>query len=236
MYRQIIKALIPFNILEWLKIVLNYHAEKSYSQEGEDMILRRIFEQKKKGFYVDVGAHHPVRFSNTYFFYRRGWSGINIDAMPGSMRLFNKYRQRDINIETPVGDENRPMTYYRFNEPALNGFDPRLSISRDDPSGNYQIIDTIQLVPRKLKAILDEYLPNGQHIDFLSVDVEGFDFEVLKSNNWEKYRPDMVLLEILDSTLLNISGSALNNFLTANGYEIYAKSVNTVIYRLKILA
>ena len=64
----------------------------SYSQEGEDMILRRLFETRRRGFYVDVGAHHPRRFSNTYYFYRQGWSGINIDAAPGSMKLFDRLR------------------------------------------------------------------------------------------------------------------------------------------------
>src|SRR6186713_1276577 len=70
----------------------------SYSQEGEDLILKRFFSEKSGGFYVDVGAHHPKRFSNTYMFYKEGWSGINIDAMPGSMKLFNKVRSKDINL------------------------------------------------------------------------------------------------------------------------------------------
>lgn len=71
---------------------------RSYSQEGEDMILRRIFGSQTSGFYIDVGAHHPKRFSNTYFFYKKGWAGINIDAMPGSMKAFQKVRYRDIEI------------------------------------------------------------------------------------------------------------------------------------------
>jgi hypothetical protein len=62
--------------------IFGYYSKKSYSQEGEDMILNRIFEFRNSGFYIDVGAHHPMRFSNTYFFYRKGWRGINIDAMP----------------------------------------------------------------------------------------------------------------------------------------------------------
>src|SRR5262249_32770188 len=84
--------------------LLGEFATKSYSQEGEDMILNRIFGEKKSGFYVDVGAYHPKRFSNTYFFYKKGWRGINIDAMPGSMKPFNAKRNRDINVETPVSD------------------------------------------------------------------------------------------------------------------------------------
>src|SRR5215510_10661697 len=60
----------------------------SFSQQGEDLILARLFEGQRRGFYVDVGAHHPRRFSNTFLLYRRGWRGLNIDAAPGSMRLF----------------------------------------------------------------------------------------------------------------------------------------------------
>mgnify|MGYP001334584774 CR=1 FL=1 len=86
------------------------------------MILNRIFGNQAKGFYIDVGAHHPKRFSNTYLFYKRGWSEINIDAMPGSMKIFDKQRPRDINIEKPVSNEKKIMDFYIFNEPALNSF------------------------------------------------------------------------------------------------------------------
>src|SRR5688500_1685041 len=75
--------------------LVDQHAELSYALEGEDMVLRRLFEGKTRGFYVDVGAHHPRRFSNTYYFYRRARRGINIDAAPGSMEAFNRDRSRD---------------------------------------------------------------------------------------------------------------------------------------------
>ncbi len=91
--------------------IFNGHSINSYSQEGEDMVLRRLFEQKTVGYYVDVGAHHPKRFSNTYYFYKRGWRGINIDAMPGSMKLFNKMRPRDINVEIPVSSGEGEILY-----------------------------------------------------------------------------------------------------------------------------
>ena len=68
------------------------------------MILIRIFSNKSHGFFIDVGAHHPKRLSNTYYFYKRGWRGVNIDAMPGSMREFSKFRKRDINLEIPIGN------------------------------------------------------------------------------------------------------------------------------------
>jgi hypothetical protein len=89
--------------------------------------LISYFNRGKKGFYVDVGAHHPLRFSNTYLFYKKGWRGINIDATPGSMKLFNKIRPEDTNIESPVSNTHRKMSYYIFDEPALNSFSSKLS-------------------------------------------------------------------------------------------------------------
>ena len=82
------------------------------------------------GFFVDVGAHHPQRFSNTYYFYLKGWSGINIDAMPGSMKIFDDLRSRDINLEIPISDKSEILTYYEFDEPALNSFSLSLSHER----------------------------------------------------------------------------------------------------------
>jgi len=117
---------LPFkNLLRRIRDLYQWDSyyEKSWSQEGEDLILSRYFENlKANGFYVDVGAHHHLRFSNTYKFYKQGWYGINIDAMPGSMDLFNRLRPRDINLEKSVSDSKQIMTYYAFNEPALNGF------------------------------------------------------------------------------------------------------------------
>src|SRR6185437_4393165 len=76
----------------------------SFSQEGEDLVLAREFEGKTKGFFVDVGAHHPIRFSNTFKFYLQGWRGINIDAMPGSIAFHARVRLEDINLEVPISN------------------------------------------------------------------------------------------------------------------------------------
>jgi FkbM family methyltransferase len=194
------------------------------------MVLNRIFENKKAGFYVDVGAHHPMRFSNTYFFYRRGWRGINIDAMPGSMGVFNEDRPSDINLEIPVSDKDEVLTYYIFNEPALNGFSKELSDSRNGLR-QYKIIDTKELRTRTLASILDEFMPVGQKIDFLSIDVEGLDFQVLNSNNWEKYKPEVVLVEVLGSTLGQIMDSEAVAYMQKNGYIVFAKTFNTVFFK-----
>ena len=118
--KEIYKKIIPQKYHEIILGIrngfLDGYSLKSYSQEGEDMILKRFFEGKQRGFYVDVGSHHPKRFSNTYFFYKTGWRGINIDPMPGSMKLFDKIRTRDINLECGIFESedelSRPLTLH----------------------------------------------------------------------------------------------------------------------------
>ena len=236
MVKKTLKTILPKSAIEKLaKVKNNYfdsYALKSYSQEGEDMILRRLFEKQKTGFYVDVGAHHPKRFSNTYFFYKLGWRGINVDAMPGSMIAFNRMRPRDINIEKPVSNKKQLLTYYAFNEPALNGFSKELSEERDG-KGSYFVKFTKDIETSTLEEILDNNLPKVQSIDFLSIDVEGLDFNVLKSTNLEKYHPKVILVEILNSSLVDIQVNEIYKFLTDAGYELYAKAVNTVIFKYK---
>ncbi|MFY9107190.1 FkbM family methyltransferase [Aliarcobacter cryaerophilus] len=208
---------------------MNDYGLGSYAQEGEDILLKRIFEYRNindGGFYVDVGAHHPQRFSNTYFFYKRGWKGINIDATPGSMKLFNELRERDINLEFAVSDKQETLTYYMFNEPALNSFDKELSLKRNLLE-HYSILETKNINTITLENILDKYLPKNQDIDFLSIDVEGFDFQVLKSNNWEKYSPKVVLIEILSKDIESMIGSEVYIYMKKLNYKYYAKSVHT---------
>jgi FkbM family methyltransferase len=233
MLKKMLKTILPRNAIKKLVDVKNNYFDvyslKSYSQEGEDMILRRLFEKQHIGFYIDVGAHHPKRFSNTYFFYKKGWNGINIDAMPESMKPFDKIRSRDINIEKPVSDKKQVLTYYAFNEPALNGFSKELSEERNG-KGNYFVEFTKDIETSTLEEILDNHLPINQQIDFLSIDVEGLDFMVLKSNNFDKYKPKVILIEILGSSLSNIEENEITKFLRDFNYSVYAKAVNTVIF------
>jgi FkbM family methyltransferase len=230
--KQIVLTLIPAKLLKRLrKFRADYfdiYALKSYSQEGEDMILRRVFEERNDGFYIDVGAHHPRRFSNTYFFYRRGWMGINIDAMPGSMELFAKLRPRDINIEYAVGTSEGEAKYFVFNDPALNSFNEDLSSARN--GGPYQILQELLRQVMPLRSILAEHLPAGRKIDFLTVDVEGMDLDVLQSNDWDLFRPRYVLVECFGLDLAQLSGDAVYDFLVKQEYRFVAKTINTALF------
>jgi FkbM family methyltransferase len=204
-------------------------ATASFSQEGEDVILSRAFEGVEGGFYVDVGAHHPRRFSNTYLFYKRGWSGVNIDAMPGSMTLFRRERPRDVNLEVAIAAQQKEMTFFIFNETALNSFDEELARSRE--RGKHRIVRRQKVVARPLREVLAKNLPPGQAIHFLSVDVEGFDLEVLESNDWSVFRPEYVLTECFGMNVKEVEQSPIYSFLSAQGYTFWAKTANTAIFQ-----
>lgn len=210
------------------KIIL-FYKQICYSQNGEDLILDRLLDGKSHGFYVDVGAHHPIRFSNTYLFYRRGWCGVNIDAMPGSMKLFRLFRRRDINIECGVAMFNGQLLYHLFDEPALNTFSPYEANHKNKPP--YHLIGTTTVPVYRLDDLLERYLPNGQKIDFLTVDVEGLDEQVLRSNNWNLYRPQFILVETLRTDFPDLYGCAIVRFLQEVGYEPVAKAYNTIIFK-----
>lgn len=204
---------------------------KCYAQEGEDLILETFLEDIKTGFYVDIGAFHPNLYSNTYLFYLKGWNGINIDPRPNSMVEFKKNRPRDINLEIPIGEEERNLPYYMFDEPALNGFSKEISEDRQMHTV-YNIVNTIDLTIHRLENVLDQHLPSGQSIDFMTIDVEGLDLEVLKSNNWQKYKPSIILVETsvvyLDKTIEN----PIHSFLSEKNYSLVAKTFRTSFYQL----
>lgn len=207
---------------------LNMVPQTCYGQDGEDLVLDRFLEHQLEGFYVDVGAHHPVRFSNTYLFYRRGWRGINIDAEPGSMQSFRKLRSRDINIECGVAGHGGLMTYFRFNEPALNTFDEGEARLKDKEP--YKLIEQVDVPVRRLDDLLDQYMPFGQNIDFMTVDVEGKDHEVLASNDWERYRPRYILAETLRTDMLHLTECPVVKLLASVGYKPVAKAYNTTFF------
>jgi FkbM family methyltransferase len=217
----------------WIIDILDFFRhKKSYAQSGEDVVVASFFENLKgyKGFYVDVGAHHPVRFSNTYHFYRMGWRGINIDAMPGSMRFFRWFRRRDINVETGIGLEEGSSTFYCFNEPALNTFDKILAKERNTGKP-YSIIQTVDIPVRPLKKVLEEYLPPDTKIDLLSIDVEGFDIYVLQSNDWEQFKPAYIIIEHITSDLTDLQTSELHTLLSDKGYALASILKRSSIYR-----
>jgi len=207
------------------------YARLSYSQEGEDLVLARLFEGRGPGFYVDVGAHHPQHYSNTCLLYRRGWRGINIDAMPGSMADFQRMRPGDTNLEIGISSVRGGSSFYVFNLPALNTFSAsqRDAHLRAFPEARVLREIPVQHVP--LADVLARHLPVEQRIDVLTVDVEGRDLDVLISNDWARYRPEFVLAESLRMEA-GWQGSEDDtvSFMKSVGYAAVCRTVNTLFF------
>lgn len=219
------------NLVRFGMHLVGRYRRKTFSQEGEDILLARLFEDRKSGFYVDVGAHHPSSCSNTYYFYRKGWRGINIDAMPGSMRLFKLIRPKDINLEIAISDRQEVLEFHSFNNPLFNSADKELAQARrtefGEAPGKHNVF---QVQADTLGAILEQYLPPGMPIDFLSVDVEGLDLKVLKSNDWSRFRPKYVLVEILGQSIPSMLTTETCRFMESVGYYPISKLVHTVVF------
>ena len=148
------------------------------------------------------------------------------------MAPFRRVRPRDINIEAAVSSTRQELTYYIFNEPALNTF--RKSLALERVSEIYSIVKEVFIWTVPLSQLLDEHMPAGTRIDLLTVDVEGLDYDVLESNDWARYSPEFVLVECFGATSLNqASSEPMARLLFEQHYSIVAKTMNTVLFALK---
>ena len=222
-FRTLTRRWLPQNLKKsFQQLLLGYDSyAPSFSSAGEDMMLRHLLgSDKMNGFYVDVGAFHPTRGSNTYFFYLNGWRGVNVEARPGSKTLFDKIRPRDINLEIGVSRGRGEMTYHFIAEDSpMNSFSPEF-LKEIQMLEHVQREISIPTLP--LAEILDRHLPQRQAIDFMNVDVEGHDLEVLESNDWKRFRPKVIVVE---DEALDPRESAIVNTMKMHGYELCAQNV-----------
>lgn len=208
------------------------YAVHSYSQCGEDaVVLRGIFGEMRDGFYVDVGAHHPFRFSNTAMFYERGWTGINIDIDERAISAFEQCRPNDINVLCGVALQEGYMNRHLFNEGAVNTLVDKVAEEYKLMPGR-EIIEQKPVSVRRLSSILDEYMPKGRRLDLLDVDVEGLDEEVIRSNDWSRYRPTVILVETHGVTFESLLRHPISRFLSEQDYKPVGLTALTTIFRL----
>jgi len=164
-----------------------------------------------------------MHFSNNYLFYRRGCRSINIVGILGSIKNFNKVRPCDINAECCVSGISGNLMYHRFNEYALNTFDANEAKHKNKLP--YQMIGVIEVVIKRLYVLLVRYLPSGQQIDFLSVDVVGKDQEVPRCHDWSRYRPPFILAETLRTDMLKQEVFRLVQFLGSIVFRPVGKAI-----------
>lgn len=232
-----IKHLLRFKI--WSKIKANFIPDRSshsfyysHSQFGEDMILRFLTNNRNHGFYVDIGAFHPIYLSNTFHFYDKGWHGINIDARRGSMELFNLLRPRDINLELCISNKEGETTFFVFDQPPFNTCDQSTAeklIAED----RVKLVEKYTLKTLTLSSILDKYMPSDVEVDFMSIDVEGLDEIVLMSNNWEKFKPKILVFEKHQISFQDVLSSPIVQYLELFGYKFITKCGFSIIMAQK---
>lgn len=135
----------------------------------------------------------------------------------------------DINLEIPVSDRVQILPFYVFQEKAMNTFSKELADERAALPGHH-LEKVIDIETNSLANILEKHLPTGQKIDFITIDAEGFDFQILQSNNWAKFSPKIVLIES-DLSLDEMLSSELNEFMKSKGYSYFAKTVYTHFFK-----
>jgi FkbM family methyltransferase len=201
----------------------------SYAQEGEDLLLCRLLKKTDKGFYVDIGAHDPVRYSNTNLFHLKGWTGINVDASVESIQRFQSTRPRDINLCFAVSSMSGEHEMFIFEEGALTTGSAELAEKYQ--RAGWKLIGKRKVKSITLAKLFDAHLPEDVRISFLSIDIEGLDLEALQGNDWTKRRPEIVLIEILDFHLDDCCSDPIVKFMRTHEYELVSKTLNTAFFR-----
>lgn len=199
----------------------------SFSHSGEDRLILKLFGYRTSGTYVDVGCYHPVNYSNTYLLYLMGWSGIVIDADDIFLQAYREVRPKDRVIHVGIAARDNRTEFYLFADRSLNTFDK--ARAQELQSQNPQaIVGKKHVEVRPLAAVLAEHQIGA--VDFLNIDVEGLDLEVLMSNDWSRWRPKLVLVEDHSLNLMQPGDSAIFRYLCDQGYRLHSKCNYSSVY------
>tara|TARA_Y100000996_G_C22528313_1_gene645397 strand:- start:845 stop:1438 length:594 start_codon:yes stop_codon:yes gene_type:complete len=188
--------------------------------EGEDLQILELTKKIKNGFYVDAGCYHPTHLSNTFLLYKKNWNGINIDVSELSISLFNFMRSNDLNLNLAISNfEGEVTIYHQKKMSQLTTINKKISTERMQGK-----IKERKIKSQKLTTVLNNSKYKNRKIDFLNIDVEGVDLEVLKSLDFKVYRPRVICIEIIDK---KIEDSKIYNYLKNLDYKkVWSSSSN----------
>ena len=207
---------------EYMNLV---RSKKSFSQSGEDIIVSQIFKLREIFLpsYLDIGANDPFLINNTARLYKKGSRGINIEANPTLFHRFEKYRPLDINLNVGIGNAEAEMDFYIMNDDTLSTFSRALAESLH--SSGKPIKEKISIQLTTISKILSKYA-NNIFPDFLSLDVEGLDLQILKSIDYTKSWPKVICVEIAEYSSKGVGrrNDEIANFLISKGYYEYANT------------
>jgi len=211
------------------KAFLTNPRRRCYSQFGEDIILDELIKTgKRTGFFVDIGCYHPTKHSNSYALYKRGWRGVNIDVETRKIQAFNLVRPKDCNVLSAVSDKKESVVLYRYSDYGVGS-----TISDEyAETVSDNLMDTTILETKTLMEILDSSPYKDRQIDVISVDVEGMDFRVIKSLNFDIYQPKIVIVEDHHRTLEEIFRTEMYQLLKSKGYSLRSWTFYSLIFIL----
>ena len=222
MFNKIKKKL---HILHSIYIKHKYFVnKKSYSMDGEDLVIADYFKDKKKGFYVDVGCYHPIHRNNTLLLHKKGWKGINIDIHNFSIELFNYLRPNDFNYNFAVSNKNELLDMY-FQKELSQLSTVEHNQAKKVFQGNFK---QKKIQAYTLNDILKFSKIENVKINLLDIDVEGADLKVLQGLSFKKFKPELICVEIHEE---NIKESEIFKFLNDYNYNLIWSGVFSHIFK-----
>jgi len=199
---------------------------RSYSQWGEDAVLSQ-FLHEDKGSYIDIGSGHPIVGNNTFFLYLRGWKGVLIDPIQKNIELSRRYRKRDNCVHKIVTNNPKNLNFWEFNNYGLSTVDSNRAQMLQKQG--HVLKNYYEVEPISLENLIDRFFSKNEDLPLLlSIDVEGHELEVLKSNNWGKFHPRTICIEILMDDLTKIT--PIHIYLFNLGYVLKASVGNSHIF------
>ncbi|NBC05700.1 MAG: methyltransferase FkbM [Bacteroidetes bacterium] len=196
------------------KLYLSKRKFSHYSQFAEDISIGRHFPKGYKGVFVDVGCFHPIKYNNTYKLYRRGWRGVNIDIDPIKIEGFDMARPGDVNIAAAVSKAKGKLDYW------TNGFYSLTVTLDEDFAQRREGYQKRTVQADRLDNLLQRTPYAEQPIDFLTVDAEGHDLEVLQSLDFDTYAPRLIAVELHETTFDEVKQAPLYQFLESKNYVL----------------
>jgi len=229
-----IRLIGPLSIIQdykfyrYFKYKINFFP--SYGATGEDILLGKIFK-KQIGFYVDVGALHPINGSNTYHLYKKGWKGINFDLMEDNIKLFKIFRPRDISLSIAISSKSGLINSYIFDSGSgLN------TLERNWAEKWSKVINknfkTVKVKKEKLTNMLDKY-NCPKNFDLLNIDVENHELDVLRGLDFKIYKPKIITIEIHTKKTKDIFKSPTYKYLEKENYELISQYYQTSFFKIK---